>query len=78
MLDVSGKAMLGKREQDPGATVQFRTDRVSRVNGMYFFSTRENTLEGPFPSRDEAVKETEAYIKRMQGSNPEQSPELNG
>lgn len=70
--------MLGKREQDPDARVQFRSDRVSLVNGLYFFSTRENTLEGPFPSRDEAVRETEAYIKRMQGRNSGQSSELNG
>ncbi|MEQ7919248.1 DUF6316 family protein [Xanthomonas sp. WHRI 1810A] len=70
--------MLGKREQDARATVHFRADRVSLVNGSYFFSTRENTLEGPFPSRNEAVKETEAYIKRMQGYNSEQSSELNG
>lgn len=70
--------MLGKREQDPDAKLQFRTDRVSRVNGMYFFSTRENTLEGPFPSRDDAVRETEAYIKRMQGIHSGQSSELNG
>jgi hypothetical protein len=70
--------MLGKREQDVRATVHFRADRVSLVNGSYFFSTRENTLEGPFPSRNEAVKETEAYIKRMQGYNSEQSSELNG
>ncbi|HEY0289030.1 MAG TPA: DUF6316 family protein [Pseudomonas sp.] len=70
--------MLGKREQDPHATVHFRADRVSRVNGMYFFSTRENTLEGPFPTRDEAVKETEAYIRRMQGNHHAQTSALNG
>jgi hypothetical protein len=70
--------MLGKRDQDPGATVRFRSDRVSLVNGLYFFSTRENTLEGPFPSRDEAARETEAYIKRMQGRDSAQSAELNG
>lgn len=43
--------MLSKREQDPAPTVRFRSDRVSRVNGLYFFSTRENTLEGPFMSK---------------------------
>lgn len=74
--------MLGKREQDPDATVQYRSDRVSRVNGLYFFSTRENTLEGPFQSKEDAERETAAYIRRMiagqnsQGHHPHSS--LNG
>lgn len=58
--------MLSKREQDTDTTVHFRSDRVSLVNGQYFFSTRENTLEGPFFSKEDAVHETEAYIRRMQ------------
>lgn len=65
--------MLSKREQDPQTAVHFRSDRVSRVNGMYFFSTRENTLEGPFFSKEDAERETEAYIRRMQGSKASQS-----
>jgi hypothetical protein len=35
---------------------------------MYFFSTRENTLEGPFFSKEDAERETEAYVRRMQAS----------
>ncbi|UZJ61826.1 DUF6316 family protein [Pseudomonas sp. KU26590] len=65
--------MLSKREQDPAPTVRFRSDRVSRVNGQYFFSTRENTLEGPFMSKEDAARETEAYILRMQAARPYQS-----
>lgn len=57
--------MLGKRAQDPQESVRFRSDRISRVNGQYFFSTRENTLEGPFITRDDAERETQAYIQRM-------------
>ncbi|MDE1196837.1 MAG: DUF6316 family protein [Pseudomonas sp.] len=74
--------MLSKREQDTETTVHFRSDRVSRVNGMYFFSTRENTLEGPFFSKEDAERETEAYVRRMQAgrlSQPEPpSSLLNG
>ena len=58
--------MLSKREQDPKTAVHFRSDRVSRVNGLYFFSTRENTLEGPFFTKEDAERETDAYIRRMQ------------
>ncbi|MFJ3481861.1 DUF6316 family protein [Pseudomonas sp. NPDC090202] len=57
--------MLSKREQDADNAVHFRSDRVSRVNGLYFFSTRENTLEGPFMTKEDAERETEAYIRRM-------------
>lgn len=58
--------MLSKREQDPNPAVHFRSERVSRVNGSYFFSTRENTLEGPFLSREDAERESDAYIRRVQ------------
>ncbi|MGE6388293.1 DUF6316 family protein [Pseudomonas sp. NPDC078416] len=73
--------MLSKREQDPVPTVRFRSDRVSRVNGQYFFSTRENTLEGPFMSKEDAARETEAYIRRMQAASaypPGMPSSLNG
>ncbi|HHX6783621.1 TPA: DUF6316 family protein, partial [Pseudomonas aeruginosa] len=38
--------MLGKRSTDPTPATRFRSDRISSVNGQYFFSTREGTLEG--------------------------------
>ncbi|WP_240458366.1 DUF6316 family protein, partial [Pseudomonas aeruginosa] len=40
--------MLGKRSTDPVPATRFRSDRISSVNGQYFFSTREGTLEGPY------------------------------
>ena len=64
--------MLGMRRQDPAPATHFRSDRVCRVNGELFFSTRENTLEGPFDSPEKAEQEIQAYIARMQllDSNP--------
>ncbi|KPA94906.1 DUF6316 family protein [Pseudomonas asplenii] len=58
--------MFGKRAQDSTEAVHFRSDRVSTINGLYFFSTRENTLEGPFFSRTDAERGSQLYIKRMQ------------
>ena len=58
--------MLGMRRQDPAPATHFRSDRVCRVNGELFFSTRENTLEGPFDSPEKAELEIRAYIARMQ------------
>ena len=57
--------MLGKRAQDPFETTHFRAERFSTVNGYYFFSTRENTLEGPFATREEAERESRAYVARV-------------
>lgn len=58
--------MLGMRAQDPAPATRFRSDRLCRVNGQLFFSTRENTLEGPFENAEKAEQEIKAYIARMQ------------
>ncbi|MBD9441187.1 DUF6316 family protein [Pseudomonas sp. PDM04] len=58
--------MYGMRAQDNAPATHFRSDRVCRVNGELYFSTRENTLEGPFDSMEHAEREIEAYIERMQ------------
>jgi hypothetical protein len=59
-------AMYGMRAQDNAPATHFRCDRVSRVNGELYFSTRENTLEGPFDNPQSAEREIQAYIARMQ------------
>ncbi len=61
--------MYGMRAQDSAPATHFRSDRVCRVNGELFFSTRENTLEGPFDSHQKAAQEIKAYIARMQLQN---------
>ncbi|MFL1526151.1 DUF6316 family protein [Pseudomonas sp. O230] len=58
--------MYGMRAQDNAPATHFRCDRMCRVNGELYFSTRENTLEGPFENQEAAAREIEAYIARMQ------------
>lgn len=58
--------MYGMRAQDNAPATHFRSDRLCRVNGELYFSTRENTLEGPFASVELAAREIQAYIERMQ------------
>lgn len=58
--------MLGQRAQDTDAALYFPSDRISRINGDFYFSTREGTLEGPFSSREAAQREIAPYIARMQ------------
>ena len=57
--------MYGKRAQDNAPATHFRCDRVCRVNGELYFSTRENTLEGPFENPEKLAREVQAYIERM-------------
>jgi hypothetical protein len=58
--------MFGKRTQDADAATHFRAERFSLVNGQFYFSTRENSLEGPFATREEAEREMAAYVERVQ------------
>ncbi len=58
--------MYGMRAQDNAPATHFRSDRMCRVNGELYFSTRENTQEGPFENPEEAAREIEAYVARMQ------------
>lgn len=57
--------MATQRAQDTTQTTYFRSERVSTINGRFFFSTREGTLEGPYFSRDEAERGIPRYIDRM-------------
>ncbi|KPG92539.1 thiolase [Pseudomonas sp. RIT-PI-q] len=57
--------MYGMRAQDHAPATHFRSDRMCRVNGELYFSTRENTLEGPFENPQKAARAIQAYIERM-------------
>ncbi len=57
--------MFAQRHQDAGPATHYRSERVSSVNGQYFFSTREGTLEGPFFTRVDAEREIVFYIRRL-------------
>ncbi|KIH82393.1 DUF6316 family protein [Pseudomonas batumici] len=61
--------MFGKRAQDSTEATHFRSHRVTAINGRFFFSTRENTLEGPFFTRTDAERGTQVYVTRMQLAN---------
>ncbi|MBD9424658.1 hypothetical protein IB232_04945 [Pseudomonas sp. PDM15] len=61
--------MFGQRHIDPTPGTHYRSERVSAVNGQYFFSTREGTLEGPYFTRVDAEREIALYIRRMRQAN---------
>lgn len=57
--------MFGQRTIDPSPGTHYRSERVSAVNGQYFFATREGTLEGPYFTRIDAEREIGSYIRRV-------------
>jgi hypothetical protein len=61
--------MFGQRNIDATPGTHYRSERVSAVNGQYFFSTREGTLEGPYFTRIDAEREIAFYIRRMRLAN---------
>jgi hypothetical protein len=56
--------MNSHRERDPAQSTFYRSDRISAVNGQFFFTTREGTLEGPYFTRTDAQREVQRYIDR--------------
>lgn len=68
--------MFGKRQHDEAPDTHYRTDRISTVNGQYFFATREGTLEGPFFTRFDAQQAATRYVTHM--SSPGKRPPLPG
>ncbi len=52
-----------KRTSDPSERTWFRTDRMTEDGGLWFFHTREKTLEGPFASLFDAKMQLDRYIK---------------
>ena len=57
---------ISKRTSDTEAKTRYRSDRMIEQEGQWYFSTREGTIEGPFPGRVEAVNQLDRYIKVMQ------------
>lgn len=55
--------MTNKRETDPTIRSWFRTGRFTENNSLWYFHTREETIEGPFPSMFDAQNQLERYIK---------------
>ena len=55
--------MSGKRVADITERTWFRTDRMTKSNGQWYFHTREKAMEGPFPSQFDALIQLDRYIK---------------
>jgi hypothetical protein len=50
------------RKDDLEKQSRFRTDRMIKHNGEWFFCTREGTIQGPFTDQLEASYQLKRYI----------------
>ncbi|MCM2319909.1 hypothetical protein D3C81_1959590 [compost metagenome] len=68
--------MFGKRQHDEAPGTHYRTDRISTVNGQYFFATREGTLVGPFFTRIDAQQAITRYVGDLDSLAAQQAGQL--
>jgi len=59
---MESKVMSTHRKTDTSSRTRFRSDRFFCDKGLWYFNTRENTVEGPFATRSCAEQYRETYI----------------
>lgn len=53
------------RAGEAGFQSYFRCERYFQINGQWHFTTREQTVEGPFASKSAAAEGLQRYIEMM-------------
>lgn len=54
---------MESRDADDQKKTWFRSQRFFNEGTKWYFTTRENTVEGPYDSRDEAEQELMMYLR---------------
>lgn len=54
------------RRSDTEEKLHFRSDRFSHENGVFFFSTREGTQQGPYRTHKQAELAADLYVREHQ------------
>lgn len=54
-----------KRTDDEQETVHFQSERIIRIDGQWYFMTREEETVGPFIDRDSALEKLEEYLAKL-------------
>ncbi|MBD3643620.1 MAG: DUF6316 family protein [Alcanivorax sp.] len=70
---------MNRRKEDLTTCTRFRSDRFFTEGSQWYFATRENTVEGPFISREEAENGLMLYLRDIQakesfGLKPARAP----
>lgn len=56
---------MDSREADDLKKTWFRSQRFFSEGSKWYFTTREDTIEGPYESRDEADQELMMYLRGL-------------
>lgn len=56
---------MDNREADDLKKTWFRSQRFFNEGSNWYFTTRENTVEGPYDSRSEAEQELMMYLRNL-------------
>lgn len=54
---------MSMRQSDSQERLHFRTERINIENGLYYFTTREGTQEGPYTTHAQADVAAAVYIR---------------
>ena len=54
------------RKEDPTPRTWFRSNRFFNEGNQWYFATRENTIEGPYSSHEEAESGLLMYLRDIQ------------
>ena len=52
-----------KRDNDQSEKVHFRSERTLRINGEWYFLTREGQTRGPYADKKCALEHLEYYLE---------------
>ncbi|MEM7078871.1 MAG: DUF6316 family protein [Pseudomonadota bacterium] len=58
---------MTRRASDPETTSIFQSDRFFEADGQWYFSTRETPDQGPYLSRELALRECTAFLRTQVG-----------
>lgn len=56
---------MSQRDSDEQLKSWFRSDRFFAEGNKWYFTTRENTIEGPFDTRADAEQELMMYLRNL-------------
>jgi len=56
---------MDHRQDDNDKKAWFRSQRFFSEGNKWYFTTRENTIEGPFDSREDAEQELMMYLRNL-------------
>ena len=56
---------MDRRQEDDDKKAWFRSQRFFSEGNQWYFTTRENTIEGPYESRADAEQELMMYLRNV-------------